>query len=141
MGKAGVTMGPFGHQAAILCCGYGMGYYKEADIEHWAERQIDALDEPPLPLIELTTIRGMYMLPPYNRPFLVIPSQPPWKRGRYQSKAAGPAPAVRGARVRRGRFSGSCICATWWFHRHACCSWALRSVPNPHRCHPPLSSW
>ncbi len=59
-------MGPVGHQAAVLCCGYSMGYYNEADIEHWAERQIDALDEPPLPLIELTTVRGMYPIDVMN---------------------------------------------------------------------------
>lgn len=59
-------IGPVEHQAAILCCGYSMGYYKEADVEHWAERQIDALDEPPLPLIELTTIRGMYPIDVMN---------------------------------------------------------------------------
>ena len=64
--RQGVTMKPFGHQAAILCCGYSMGYYKEADIEHWAERQINALNEPPLPLIELATVRGMYPIDVMN---------------------------------------------------------------------------
>lgn len=49
-----------GHQAAILCCGYNMGYYKEADIERWAEQQIANMDDAPLPLIELATIHGMY---------------------------------------------------------------------------------
>jgi len=59
-------MEPLGRQASILCCGYGMGYYKEADVEHWAERQIDALDQPPLPLIELATVRGMYPIDVMN---------------------------------------------------------------------------
>jgi hypothetical protein len=47
-----------GLQAAILCCGYRLGYYTDADIEHWAERQIDASDKPSLTLIELATLRG-----------------------------------------------------------------------------------
>ena len=40
-------------QAAMLCSGYRVGYFTDADIERWAERQINALDEPPLPLIEV----------------------------------------------------------------------------------------
>lgn len=53
-------------QAAMLCSGYRVGYFTDADIERWAERQIDALDEPPLPLIELATLRGMYPIDVMN---------------------------------------------------------------------------
>jgi hypothetical protein len=47
-----------GLQAAILCSGYSVGYYSDADIERWAERQIDLSDVPSLALIELATVRG-----------------------------------------------------------------------------------
>lgn len=55
-----------GLEAAILCCGYSIGYYADADIEHWAERQIDVLDEPPLALIELATLRDTYPIDAMN---------------------------------------------------------------------------
>ena len=54
-------------QANMLSCGYNMGYYSETDIELWAERQIDQLDEPPLVLIELATSRGVCPIDIMNR--------------------------------------------------------------------------
>jgi hypothetical protein len=46
-----------GAQAAFLCCGYNVGYYSTSDIEWWAIQQIDAMDEPPLAIIDLATLR------------------------------------------------------------------------------------
>jgi hypothetical protein len=48
--------------AAILQCGYNVGYFNEADIERWAEAQIADLDEPSEALIELAILRNMHPL-------------------------------------------------------------------------------
>jgi hypothetical protein len=57
---------PLAIKAALLCCGYKIGYYKDSDIESWAVRQIDTLDEPPLALIELMTVRDKYPIDVMN---------------------------------------------------------------------------
>ena len=46
-----------GLQATIICCGYNVGFCSISDIEWWAIQQIDALDEPPMALIDLTILR------------------------------------------------------------------------------------
>ncbi len=55
-----------GLEASILRCGYDAGYFCNDDIEHWAERQIAVIDELPLPLIELATIRRTHPLDVMN---------------------------------------------------------------------------
>jgi len=48
-----------GVRAALLCCGYNIGYYTTSDIERWAVQQLDACDKPPMALIDLTILRDM----------------------------------------------------------------------------------
>ena len=45
-------------EADILRCGYDLGFFDKPDIERWAERQIEAIEEPPLALIDLAMIRS-----------------------------------------------------------------------------------
>jgi hypothetical protein len=47
-------------EAALLQCGYRLGYYSRKDIERWAEQQIEHTDEPSLDMIELAILRGKH---------------------------------------------------------------------------------
>lgn len=44
-------------EAALLQYGFGVGYFSRADIEHWAERQIELVDVAAIDIIELAILR------------------------------------------------------------------------------------
>jgi hypothetical protein len=46
--------------AALLHCGFRLGYFSRQDIEHWADRQIEEQGQPSLELIELAILRGKH---------------------------------------------------------------------------------
>lgn len=43
-------------EAAVLCCGYNMGFFHKGDIEHWAEKLIEACDDPSTTILDLAMI-------------------------------------------------------------------------------------
>jgi hypothetical protein len=47
-------------QASILCSGYRVGYFTDADIEAWAVQQLDGYDKPPMTIFDLAMLRGMH---------------------------------------------------------------------------------
>ena len=49
-------------EADVLLCGYDIGFFDKSDIERWADRQIEAVDEPSAALIELAMLQSAHPL-------------------------------------------------------------------------------
>lgn len=49
-------------EAAVLECGYNIGFFSLRDVEHWAESQIAAVDRPTDALIDLAILRDTHPL-------------------------------------------------------------------------------
>jgi hypothetical protein len=50
------------NEAEVLRCGYRTGYFTKADIARWADRQIEAIEEPRSELLDLSMIRQTHPL-------------------------------------------------------------------------------
>jgi len=50
------------NEAAVLRCGYRAGYFTKADISRWADRQIEAIEQPGSELLDLSMIRHTHPL-------------------------------------------------------------------------------
>jgi hypothetical protein len=53
-------------EADILRCGYGLGYFDNADIVKWADQQIISIDSPPTELLDLSMIRDAHPIDVMN---------------------------------------------------------------------------
>ena len=49
-------------EADILRCGYNVGFFEKSDIANWADRQIEAIDDPCNALLDLSMIQRTHPL-------------------------------------------------------------------------------